>query len=326
MRIAFVGKGGSGKTTVASLFILLKEIQTSENIWAIDADLNMHLAEQLQLKEYTRSLKSISEANSEKDIKKHLIGNNKRIKEISHFKKTTPPSTNSNFIIVQDNENYIIKTYSIRRDNLSLSIVGTYQPEGIGTSCYHNNLGVLEGMLSHTIDTKSTVVVDMVAGIDAFAGTLHSQFDMIVLVLEPTKKSLEVYTQYKQLALEAGIWQNIFVVGNKITTEKDQNFIKQNIDSDKLLGFLNSSEHIKEVEQGEATLDFNKLEQENQKVFTKISEMLASRPLSYNARLAKLHELHKRYVAQGYVKERFGNLADQIDESFNFSEFVKQYE
>ncbi len=44
----------------------------------------------------------------------------------------------------------------------------------------------------------------MVAGVDAFANTLHAQFDLICLVVEPTKRSLEVFRHYLELAEEAG--------------------------------------------------------------------------------------------------------------------------
>lgn len=82
-------------------------------------------------------------------------------------------------------------------------VVGTYTADGIGTSCYHNNLAVLENMLSHMVDRGEVVIVDMVAGVDAFAGSLHAQFDMVVLVIEPTKRSIEVWKQYEQLAKKA---------------------------------------------------------------------------------------------------------------------------
>lgn len=324
MRIAFVGKGGSGKTTFTSLFTQYTLRNNNQNVWTIDADLNMHLAEQLGLK--IEDLKHISDPDSEKDIKKYLMGKSNKIKEVSHFKKSTPPSKNSNFIIVKDSDNYILKTYSERRNNLLLSIVGSYHTDSIGASCYHNNLAVLESMLSHTIDKDSTVIVDMVAGVDAFAGTLHAQFDMIVLVVEPTKKSLEVYEQYKTLSEEAGIWEEVFVVGNKVTSDKDIEFIEKNIDKNKILGYLHNSDHIRDVEQGESELDFEKLEIANKKVFDNVYKKLSSIDISYNERLKKLYRLHKKYIAQGHIKDRFGDLSDQIDLDFNFDDFVKQYE
>ncbi len=324
MRIAFVGKGGSGKTTFTSLFTQYSLNQDNQNVWAIDADLNMHLAEQLGLK--VENLKHISDPDSEKDIKKFLMGESNKIKEVSHFKKSTPPTEKSNFIVVKDYDNYIIKNYSQRRSNLLLSIVGSYHTDSIGASCYHNNLAVLESMLSHTIDKASTVIVDMVAGVDAFAGTLHAQFDMIVLVVEPTKKSLEVYEQYKVLSEEAGIWNEVFVVGNKINSDKDKEFVEKNIDKTKLLGYLYNSDHIREVEQGESELDINKLEEQNKAVFSNVYKKLSCIDISYNERLEKLYKLHKKYIAQGHIKDRFGDLSNQIDIDFNFDEFVKKYE
>jgi CO dehydrogenase maturation factor len=326
MRIAFVGKGGSGKTTVSSLFTLYTKQFSNKNVWAIDADLNMHLAEQLGLKEEVSNLKHISAPDSEKDIKSYLIGENENIKGASHFKKSTPPTEKSKFIIVADERNYILKNYSVQKDKLFLSIVGSYHSDGIGASCYHNNLAVLESMLSHTIDVNGSVIVDMVAGIDAFAGTLHAQFDMTVLVVEPTKKSLEVYEQYKQLSQEAGVWDDVYVVGNKISSDKDKSFIRDNIEEKKLIGFLNISEHIKDVEQGDAELDINLLEEENKKVFEEIFNGLSSINISYNARLNKLYSLHKKYVAQSHIKDRLGDLTDQIDLNFDFDELVKKYE
>ncbi|MBO0849661.1 MAG: AAA family ATPase, partial [Pseudonocardia sp.] len=50
MRIAFVGKGGSGKTTLAALFTrYLAELGLS--VLAIDADINQHLGQALGLDE-----------------------------------------------------------------------------------------------------------------------------------------------------------------------------------------------------------------------------------------------------------------------------------
>ncbi|MYB75550.1 MAG: ATP-binding protein, partial [Chloroflexi bacterium] len=191
MRIAFVGKGGSGKTTCAALFTQHVLNDASGNVWAVDADLNMHLAEQLGVD--ATGLKHISDPASEKDIKAYLRGGNGRIKELSHFKKTTPPGEGSGFIVVRDSDNYVLRNYASIRNNLFLSIVGSYDPDGIGASCYHNNLAVLESMLSHTIDEGAHVIVDMVAGVDAFAGTLHAQIDLVILVTEPPKKSVDVY-------------------------------------------------------------------------------------------------------------------------------------
>ena len=48
MRIAFCGKGGSGKTSIASLFIRYLSAK-GEPVLAIDGDINQHLASALSL-------------------------------------------------------------------------------------------------------------------------------------------------------------------------------------------------------------------------------------------------------------------------------------
>ena len=316
MRIAFVGKGGSGKTTFASLFTQFA-LEKGDRVWAIDADLNMHMAEQLNLD--AAGLKHISDPAAEKDIKRYLSGENNRIEQLSHFKKTTPPGKGSNLVFVENRTGYVFEKYALRRGDLLFSIVGSYQADDIGASCYHNNLAVFESLLAHTVDKGSSVVVDMVAGVDAFAGTLHAQFDMVVLVTEPTKKSLEVYEQYKDLSEKAGVWEEVFVAGNKIASPKDAEFIEKRVDPAKIIGYLSISDHIKEVEQGESELDFRRLADRDKAVFRNIRRRLPDMEISGNERLARLHALHEKYVAQNHVKDRFGDLSGQIDPAFDFN-------
>ena len=197
MRIAFVGKGGSGKTTLSALFI--KNINKKYPVLAIDADLNMHLGSLLGFEIALPVEKHISHPAAATAIKKYLKGKNGRIKEAAHFRKTTPPTADSGFIFLTDSNNPILKEFGVGDEKLRMLAVGTYDTEEIGASCYHNNLSILENILSHLVDTEGVVVADMVAGVDAFANTLHAQFDMLVLTVEPTKRGVEVFAQYKNL-------------------------------------------------------------------------------------------------------------------------------
>jgi CO dehydrogenase maturation factor len=320
MRIAFVGKGGSGKTTIASLFTEYL-IAKGKPIVAIDADINMHMGELLGFNEQIPLAKQLSTPEAEKAIKTYLKGDNTRIKELAHFRKTTPPTKQSNFLRLSE-DNFTINNFSLRRDNLFFMAVGTYDPESIGASCYHNNLAILESLLSHTLDKNGYVVVDMVAGTDAFANTLHAQFDLLVLVIEPTKKGLEVFKQYYELAKSANIEHNVVVIGNKIRSEEDKNFLKNIIPADMLLGFFGDSEYLRKYDQIGGRLQINSLEKDNLNILDKLFERFSNIKTDYNKRLKYLHTLHKRYVAQGSIKDRFGDLTNQIDESFNYEDVL----
>ncbi len=209
MRIAFVGKGGSGKTTISALFASYLAYTSKNAIAVFDADLNIHLPELLGFGALPFE-KHLSHPDSIDRIRTWLIGNN----ELSHpqaFRKTTPPTLKSNILKIDEIEKTPLHDLCLRKDNVSMFAIGTYQDEDIGASCYHNNLAIFESILNHTDDRDGYLITDMVAGVDSFAGTLHAQFDMTCLVVEPTRRSVEVFNKYADLAKEAGVFGSLFV-------------------------------------------------------------------------------------------------------------------
>ena len=315
MKIAFVGKGGSGKTTLAASFSAYLESR-EENILTVDADLNMHLGELLGFQTLPQE-QHISHPTAAETVKKYLMGENPRIASTAHFKKTTPPGRGSRLLRI-DSKNTLFDKYTLQRNKTQFMVVGTYNEEGVGASCYHNNLAILENVLSHTIDENGTIVVDMVAGVDAFASSLHAQFDLLVIVVEPTKRSIEVFNQYLTLAKEAGVADSLVAIGNKMKSTEDRVFISEAIPTEKLVGFFNESKYLEELDRTGGALDITKLESENTKLLSIIFEKAQSAIIDSDTRLKLLHNLHLRYIAQAFVIERFGDLAHQIDPTFSY--------
>lgn len=315
MKIAFVGKGGSGKTTASSLFAQYQS--QSRPTLAVDADINMHMVELLAHSLPTKS-QLISEKEPSEAIRTYLRGSNSRIETNAHFKKSTPPGSGSNLIDVADANDWLIRTYGQKiTKSLSLITVGSYSEEGIASSCYHNNLSVLENILSHTVD-RGVVVADMVAGTDAFASTLFSQFDMLVFVVEPSARSIAVLEQYQSLADHSGVIDNLFVIANKIENDDDYKFLESKVGNGKLIGSISRSSHLLRVDKGQEFLDVHSLDKNDQEVFATLAALLRKNTVSMQNRLPKLWELHKIYVNQGFVKDRFGDLLGQIDPDFKY--------
>ncbi len=323
MRIAFVGKGGSGKTTLSALFA--QYVNKKYPVLAIDADLNMHLGALLGFDAGLPIERHISHPEAAKAIKTHLRGANSRIKDLAQFRKTTPPTADSNFIYLDDPKDVILSQFGASNKNLRLLIVGSYDSEEVGASCYHNNLAILENILSHLIDASGVVVTDMVAGVDAFANTLHAQFDMLVLAVEPTKRGVEVFEQYRKLAEGAGVYDSLFIVGNKIRFQTDAEFIRKHIPAEKLLGCFMESAYMRQKDQEGGALKVDLLENENKTLLEIIEKKLLSIVPDYQKRLQKLFALHRRYVAQGFIAERYGDLTNQIDETFNLENHAKKH-
>jgi predicted RNA methylase len=138
-----------------------------------------------------------------------------------------------------------IQSYFLGSGNLQVAVVGTYDEEDIGVSCYHANLSILEIMLSHMTDQDAYVVVDMVAGVDAFANTLHAQFDALVLAVEPTQRGVEVFRQYSGLAQAAGVLDRLLVVGNKVRGEEDAVFLATAIPQKHFIGSMQDSNYLR---------------------------------------------------------------------------------
>ncbi len=94
MRIAFVGKGGSGKSTLSAAFAAYLLHHTNKPVVAFDADLNIHMPELLGSKDIPVQ-HHLSHPEVTKLIKEWLIGDN-GITNLAEFRKTTPPARNSN--------------------------------------------------------------------------------------------------------------------------------------------------------------------------------------------------------------------------------------
>lgn len=313
MKIAFVGKGGSGKTTVSSLFA--HHLSTTRPVLGIDADINMHMAELFSVQVDRRRV--ISEKKPSEQIRTYLRGTNHRIASNDHFKKSTPPGQGSNLITISHPDDWFMHAFTQKvSPHLSLAVVGTYAEEGIASSCYHNNLAVLENILSHTTD-DGTVVVDMVAGTDAFASTLFAQFDALFFVAEPTTRSLAVYKQYENLAEKGGVADRLFVVGNKVENEADQAFIRAVV-GEKLVTSLSRSQHILDIDKGRSRLDTDKLDAADRQALDALQKTAQLTYHSAQERLPLLWRLHTIYVSQPYIKDRFGDLTGQIDRSFTY--------
>ena len=315
MRIAVVGKGWSGKTTVSALLAAYFS-QIGKKPLLVDADLNVHIPALFMEKKFPEE-KYLSSPKNVEAIKTYLRGENDRITSLVTFRKTTPPTEKSQFFVLKDYHNPM---YQFAEDvgKLFLMVVWSYRGDEIWASCYHNNLAILENLLSHMQDQEAVVIVDMVAGVDAFASSLHAQFDMLLLVVEPTKKGLEVWQQYANLANSAGIFDQLFVVGNKCLDAADEEFLQSMLPQEKLLGMLGMSSYLRTVEKTWNLLSFSGLETQYQSLFSRIAELLQSLEEPWDIRLEKLYALHRKYVAQSFIKERFGDLTGQIDEQFSF--------
>ncbi|MEU9444194.1 ATP-binding protein [Streptomyces sp. NPDC048304] len=308
MRVAFVGKGGSGKTTLSALFSR-RLAHSGAPVVAIDGDINQHLAYALGLdEEEVLAAPPLSARTGE--IKDCLRGSNPRIPSREAMVKTTPPGRGSRLLrLLGDDE---IHSHHVQEvGGVPLMVTGAFDESDLGVACYHSKLGAVELYLNHLVDGPGEyVVVDMTAGADAFASGLFTRFDMTFLVVEPTRKSVSVYRQYRDHAAEFGI--PIAVVGNKVTGEDDLLFLKQHVGDD-LLAHCEQSSYVRAQEQGR---DHGELEPHNTRTLDLLRAAVDARPKDWATFQKHAVQFHLRNAA-AWANEATGqDLATQVDPDF----------
>lgn len=318
MKIAFVGKGGSGKTTVAALFCRHLAAQ-GRPVIAIDADINQHLAVALGMAADDSG--RVPALGREIDrIKDYLRGDNPRIRSASTMIKTTPPGRGSRLIPARG-DNPLFDHFVRHIGGVDLMAVGPFQDEDIGTKCYHSKTGAVELLLNHLIDDgEAHVVVDMTAGADAFASGLFTRFDLTVLVIEPTTRSLSVYDQYTGYAAEHGI--AIAVLGNKVEDESDAAFIAAHVGDD-LIAVMTRSRFVRSQEKG-AFPPFGAFEPANQAALGSLQALLESKVKDWDRYQAQAVAFHPRNAASWANAATGTDLASQVDDGFSLAAAVAE--
>ncbi len=308
MRVSFLGKGGSGKTTVTAAFTKYLS-QNNQHVLAIDADLNVHLQNALQLKGETKKI-----GNLFPEISNYIKG---KRKVETKFIGTTPPNFDSQFIYTNKSDPFIEK-YCLSHDNISLLTVGTYQQSDLGTACYHGKLKCLESVFHHLIDRKSDwVITDSTAGIDNLGTSLIFAHDLNIFVVEPTEKSIQVFKDFL-------VFSEINNLNTKCIINKyeagDEDFISKNIDSSYILGEIPKSKNIKKFEQGDYD-SFDDYILECEEVFknVEIECQKINRDLDvYWQNLIKVHNLNCQSWYNDYYDQK---LESQINPEFKYDSF-----
>lgn len=217
MKVAVTGKGGVGKTTLAALLARALR-RDGREVFALDADPDANLAACL--------------GYAPADEIAPLVDLKPLIEERTGVK----PGTTGGMFRLNPFVSDIPEKYSVEVDGVHVLVAGAVKKGGAGCYCPENSL--VRALVSHLLVERDTaLVLDMEAGIEHLSRGTVAGVDCLLIVLEPSNRSVETAARIRRLAAEIGI-RRVAAVGNKIRGAADEAFLKSALPDLDFAGFL----------------------------------------------------------------------------------------
>jgi len=260
MKIAVSGKGGVGKTTLTAL---LAQAYSDKglDVFAVDADPSPCLAGALGVpNDLQEKLAPISEMED-------LI-----------FERTgAKPGSTGGFFTINPRVDDIPERFSIVHRGVKLLEMGAVDLGGSGCICPES--AMLKTLFTHLLFRKDDVLIlDMYAGVEHLGRSTVDFVDAMIIVVEPTRRSLGTANQIKKLALDIKL-ERLWIVGNKIQNQEEVEFLKKNSPGIPILGTLPAVQGVLEADRlGIAVYDHvPELKAAAEKIADKIEEIIRER-------------------------------------------------
>ncbi len=270
MKIAFVGKGGSGKSSVSWLAVKTLE-DMNKHVLAIDADHNMDLTSNLGI---DPSVTPLMHTTEKEFMEKMSVCNDKNCTHNTLDKNHLPTFT-------VDDEYTKSITYPVS-PNIDLINIGLGSPDILFTSvCSHGLSGPLKYYLGLLDAKDSWVVIDSVAGADMLNYGLYAGIDAVIGIVEPHRNSVKVFEQIQDICRKTMI--PCYAVINKPTeNEFYTSFVK--VHESKILGEIPFDNSVMEYK-------FNKVNEETKNAMKAILERVTK--LSRRGNLTSMRAFHE---------------------------------
>jgi CO dehydrogenase maturation factor len=226
MKIAISGKGGVGKTTISANLAKLFA-REGYQVYAVDADPDSSLGLSLGIKE--EELNRIKPMIEMEDLIGEITGNGALY--------TLNPLVND-----------IADKFSINLNEIKFLRMGGVKQGGSDCYCRENTFlrAVVNSLL---LDTKDVVILDMGAGIEHLTRGTAQGVDMMLIVTEPGRSSVQTARIVEKLAKEVSV-KAVRFIANKVRNEKEEAFIREHFNDQELLGVIHFDEGITDKSMG----------------------------------------------------------------------------
>jgi CO dehydrogenase maturation factor len=229
MKLAITGKGGVGKTTLTALLAQVYADQ-GRDVLAVDADPSPCLAGALGFPDELRAkLSPIAEMD-----------------ELIEERTGAKPGTVGGFFTLNPRVDDIPERFAVRNRGVRLLEMGSVDLGGSGCICPES--AMLKTLFTHLLFRKDDVLLlDMYAGVEHLGRATVDFVDAMIVVVEPTRRSLGTAAQIKKLANDIGLTR-LYLVGNKVRNEEEKKFLEAETPNLPVLGFLPADLKVQEAD------------------------------------------------------------------------------
>ena len=238
MKLAVTGKGGVGKTTITAL-LAQAYADSGRQVFAVDADPSPCLAGALGFPDELRArLAPISEMD-----------------ELIYERTGAKPGTVGGFFTLNPRVDDIPERFSVINRGVRLLEMGAVDLGGSGCICPES--AMLKTLFTHLLFRKDDILIlDMYAGVEHLGRATVDFVDAMLVVVEPTRRSLGTAGQIKKLANDIGL-KRLWLVGNKIRNPEEAEFLVAEKPGIPLLGTLKADLGVQEADRlGLAVYDY----------------------------------------------------------------------
>jgi CO dehydrogenase maturation factor len=229
MKLAITGKGGVGKTTLTAL-IAQAYADAGKDVLAVDADPSPCLAGALGFPDELRA--KLSPISEMEDL----------ILERTGAKKGQV----GGFFTINPRVDDIPERFSVLHRGVRLLEMGAVETGGSGCIC--PEAALLKTLFTHLMFRKDEVLLlDMYAGVEHLGRATVDFVDAMLVVVEPTRRSLGTAAQIKKLANDIGL-KRLYLVGNKVRDEAESAFLVAETPNLPVLGFLPADLRVQEAD------------------------------------------------------------------------------
>ena len=219
MKIAISGKGGVGKTTLAAL-LAQHYADQDRDVFAVDADPSPCLAGALGLPDDLRE-------------KLHPIA---EMDALIEERTGAKPGASGGFFTLNPRVDDLPERFSVNHKGVRLLEMGSVDLGGSGCICPES--AMLKTLFTHLLFRDDEVlIIDMYAGVEHLGRATVDFVDAMIVVVEPTQRSLGTAAQIKSLSKDIGL-ERLWLVGNKVRTEEELQFLERESPGIPLLGIL----------------------------------------------------------------------------------------